>query len=94
MPRVGLAFALGTGLLLAVAPAHAQWQYRDAKGTSRVSQYKLDVPRGHRDEAVWIGPVGIGKPALSEAQRQARQREAAYRRLGEEQQRRLAPATR
>jgi hypothetical protein len=51
----------------------------------------VDVPKVHRDEAVWIGPVGIGKPGLSEAQRQARQREDAYRRLGEAQQQRLAP---
>jgi hypothetical protein len=91
MRQIGLALALGAGLLLAGAPAHAQWRYMDTKGTSRVSQYKVDVPKVHRDEAVWIGPVGIGKPGLSEAQRQARQREDAYRRLGEAQQQRLAP---
>ena len=52
-------------------------------GVSKVTQYKLDVPAPYRDAAVWIGPTGIGKPALSEEQRQVRQRDAAYRRIGE-----------
>lgn len=65
MKRLAMAVALGTGLLLLAGPAHAQWRYTDGKGVSRVTQYKLDVPVPYRDAAEWIGPVGIGKPALS-----------------------------
>jgi hypothetical protein len=93
MRHFTLALALGMALLPA-APGHAQWRYTDAKGTSKVSQYKLHVPSGSRDEAVWIGPIGLGKPGLSEAQRQARQREDAYRRIGEAQLRRLPASAR
>ncbi len=59
-------------------------------GVSKVTQYKLDVPAPYRDAAVWIGPIGIGKPALSE-QRQVKQREDAYRRIGEAHARLAAP---
>ena len=58
-------------------------------GATRVVQYRLYVPTDYRDAAVWIGPTGVGRPGLSEAQRQARQREEAYRRIGEAQLRRL-----
>lgn len=94
MRYLTLTIALGAGLAVTAGTGHAQWRYMDAKGTSQVSQYKVDVPRSHRDEAVWIGPVGVGRPALSEAQRQAKEREDAYRRLGEAQQRRLVPTLR
>jgi hypothetical protein len=59
------------------------YRYTNDKGVSKVTQYKLDVPTPYRDAAVWIGPTGIGKPALSEEQRQVRQRDAASRRIGE-----------
>jgi hypothetical protein len=87
-----LALAIGiAGLLLAAGPACAQWQYTDAKGTIRVSQYRLYVPADLRDEAVWIGPTGIGKPALSEAQRELRRRDEAYRRIRDSEVWRISP---
>jgi hypothetical protein len=58
----------------------SQWRYTDDKGASRVTQYTIDVPEPHRDAAEWIGPVGIGKPALSADQiRQAQVAEAIRR---------------
>jgi hypothetical protein len=89
MSRLALFLGLGAALLLAPRPGHAQWQYTDGTGTTKVSQYKLYVPAGSRDAAVWIGPTGIGKPGLSEAQREAKRREEAYRSIGEAQLRRL-----
>ncbi|HKW95254.1 MAG TPA: hypothetical protein VJX92_25440 [Methylomirabilota bacterium] len=43
------------------------------------------MPAPYRDAALWIGPTGVGKPALSEERRRAKQREDAYRRIGERQ---------
>ena len=84
MRRVAMAaVVVGGGILLLGAPADAQYRYVDDKGQSKVTQYMLHVPVAHRDAAVWIGPTGIGKPGLSEGQRQAKQRESAYRRIGE-----------
>jgi hypothetical protein len=87
--RLVPALGIATVLVLGTGPAHAQWQYTDARGATKVAQYKLYVPADYRDAAVWIGPIGIGRPGLSEAQRQAKQREEAYRRIGEAQLRRL-----
>ena len=78
-----LAFGLVAGLLLSCGQAAAQYQYTDAKGVSKTTQYKVDVPRAHRDAAVWIGPTGIGRPGLSEEARQTKQRDDEYRRIGE-----------
>jgi hypothetical protein len=86
--RFAVGVALGAGIVLVAGPADAQYRYTDDKGVSRVSQYKLDVPPRHRDGAVWIGPTGIGKPALSEDQRRAKQRDDAYRRIGDAASRR------
>ena len=74
---------LGAGLALGVGSAEAQYRYTDDKGIIQTKQYKVDVPDRYRDAAVWIGPVGVGKPALSEEQRQVQQRWDAYRRIGE-----------
>jgi hypothetical protein len=65
MTRFAMAVGLSAGLLLLAGPADAQWRYTDDKGASKVTQYKLDVPAPYRDAAEWIGPIGIGKPALS-----------------------------
>jgi hypothetical protein len=81
MKRLAMAVGLSVGLLLLAGQADAQWQYTDDKGASRVTQYKLDVPAPHRDAAEWIGPVGIGKPALSADQIRAVQLWDAVRRL-------------
>lgn len=89
MKRVALAAGLGAVMALLVVlvagDADAQWRYTDDKGTPTATQYKLDIPERYRDSAVWIGPTGIGHPALSEEQRQWKQRDEAYRRLGESQ---------
>lgn len=92
MRRVALAAVVGVGVLLVGEHADAQYRYTDDRGNSKVAQYKLDVPAAHRDTAVWIGPTGIGKPGLSEAQRQAKQRDNAYRRLGEKTSADLSPS--
>jgi hypothetical protein len=85
MTRLTMAVGLGAGLLLLVGQADAQWRYTDDKGVSRVTQYKIDVPAPQRDAAEWIGPVGIGKPALSEEQlRAARHWEAVQRLIAAE----------
>lgn len=81
MARFGMVMALGAGLLLVTGTADAQWRYTDDKGVSRVTQYKLHVPSEHRDAAEWIGPVGIGKPALSEEQLRRAQHSEAVRRI-------------
>ena len=80
MKRFAMTIGLGAGLLLLAGHAHAQWRYTDDRGVTRVTQYKIDIPTTYRDAAEWIGPVGIGKPALSEEQiRQARRWEAIER---------------
>ena len=81
MERLAMAIALGLGLLLSAGAADAQWRYTDDKGVSRVTQYKIDVPEASRDAAEWIGPIGIGKPALSADQIRAAQRWDAIQRI-------------
>jgi hypothetical protein len=81
--RFVIAMILSAGIVLVAGQVDAQYRYTNDKGVSKVTQYKLDVPTPYRDAAVWIGPTGIGKPALSEEQRQVKQRDAVYRRLGE-----------
>lgn len=81
MERLATVVALGAGLLLLAGPADAQWRYTDDKGASRVTQYKLDVPEPYRDAAEWIGPIGIGKPALSADQIREAQLVDAIRRI-------------
>jgi hypothetical protein len=74
MRRIVAVVGLGAFVVLGARPVDAQYRYTDDKGASKVTQYKLDVPAPYRDSAVWIGPTGVGKPALSEEQRQIRQR--------------------
>jgi len=81
MKRSAMAVGLGAGLLLLAGPADAQWRYTDDRGVSKVTQYKLDVPAPHRDAAEWIGPIGVGKPALSADQVRAAQHWEAIRRI-------------
>ena len=78
-----VAVVVGVGVLLVAQRADAQWKYTDDKGATRVAQYKVDVPQRYREAAVWAGPTGVGRPALSEEQRQWKQRDQAYRHLGE-----------
>lgn len=80
-----MAWGVGAGLLLvglAAGPASAQYRYTDDKGVIRTTQYKVDVPAPRRDAAVWIGPTGVGIPALSEEARKTKQRDDAIRRVG------------
>jgi hypothetical protein len=79
MRRFAIAVGLSAGIVVVAAQVDAQYRYTDDKGVTKVAQYKLDVPAPHRDAAVWIGPTGIGKPALSDEQRKVKQREAAER---------------
>ena len=81
MKRFAMAAGLSAGLLLLAGQVEAQWRYTDDTGASKVTQYKLDVPAPHRDGAEWIGPVGIGKPALSADQIRAAQHWAAIQRI-------------
>ncbi|HEY7652698.1 MAG TPA: hypothetical protein VIG07_07745 [Methylomirabilota bacterium] len=81
MKHLVVAAGLGAGILLVAGHVDAQYRYTDDKGVSKVTQYKLDVPARYRDAAVWIGQTGVGKPALSEEQRKAKQRDDAYRRI-------------
>ena len=74
MRRIVAVVGVGAVVALGAGPVDAQYRYTDDKGASKVAQYKLDVPMPYRDRAVWIGPTGVGKPALSEEQRQIRQR--------------------
>jgi hypothetical protein len=74
MRRFVTVVGLGVAVVLGAQPVDAQYRYTDDKGASKVTQYKLDVPAPYRDSAVWIGPTGVGKPGLSEEQRQIRQR--------------------
>jgi hypothetical protein len=73
---------VSTGLVFLAGPVAAQYRYTDDKGVSKVTQYKLDVPKDYRDAAAWVGRTGIGKPALSEEARQTKLRDEAYRRIG------------
>lgn len=81
MKRFAMAVGLSAGLLLLAGPADAQWRYTDDQGASQVTQYKLHVPVPYRDAAEWIGPVGIGTPALSADQIRAAQRWDAVQRI-------------
>lgn len=78
-----MTIGIGAGLFLFCGQAHAQYKYTDDKGVLKTTQYKADIPERFRDAAEWVGPTGIGKPGLSEEQRQWKQREDAYRRIGE-----------
>jgi len=81
MKRFAMAATLGTGLLLSAWQVDAQWRYTDDRGTSKVTQYKIDVPASSRDTAEWIGPIGIGNPGLSADQVRAAQLWDAVRRI-------------
>jgi hypothetical protein len=83
MRHLPTAIGLGASLLLFAGHADAQYRYTDDKGVSKVTQYKLDVPAPYRDAAVWIGPTGVGKPALSADAQEMKRRDEAYRRIGE-----------
>lgn len=82
MKRLTVAVGVSTGLVFLAGPLAAQYRYTDDKGVSKVTQYKLDVPKDYRDAAAWVGRTGIGKPALSEEARQTKLRDEAYRRIG------------
>jgi len=85
MRRLAVAWGVGAGILLVAlvaGPASAQYRYTDDKGVTRTTQYKVDVPAPHRDAAVWIGPTGVGIPALSEEARKTRLRDDSLRRIG------------
>src|SRR5258707_15507642 len=75
-----LAIGIGANLFLFSGQAHAQYKYTDDKGVAKTTQYKADIPERYRDAAEWIGPTGIGKPALSAEQGLWKQREDADRR--------------
>jgi hypothetical protein len=77
--RFAVAAGLGAGILLVAGAADAQYRYTGADGISKVVQYKLDIPAAYRDAAVWIGPTGVGKPALSDDARATKRREDIYR---------------
>lgn len=77
--RLTAAAGLGLSLVLATGEASAQYRYADADGVSKVAQYKLDIPADHRDAAVWIGPTGVGQPALSDGARETKRRDDLYR---------------
>jgi hypothetical protein len=91
--RFLIVVGLVAGAVLLADRAEAQYRYTDDKGVSKTTQYKLEVPTRYREAAVWIGPVGAGKPALSQEQNETRQRWDIYRRIGESMSRR-APAVR
>ncbi|HKA63598.1 MAG TPA: hypothetical protein VKH83_14290 [Methylomirabilota bacterium] len=93
MMRLSIAVGLCAAAVLLAGQAEAQYRYTDDKGVSKTAQYKLDVPMRYRESAVWIGPTGVGKPALSQEQNETRQRWDIYRRIGESVSRR-APAVR
>ena len=58
-----LGIGLGAALWLFAEPANAQWKYADDKGVTKVTQYKLNMPERYRDSAVWVGPIGVGRPS-------------------------------
>ena len=93
MMRIFIAVGLIAGAVALAGRAEAQYRYTDEKGVSKTAQYKLNVPTQYRESAVWIGPTGVGKPALSQEQNETRQRWDIYRRIGESVSRR-APAVR
>ena len=76
-----MAAGMGIGLLLSAGAADAQWRYTDDRGASQVTQYKINVPEAYRDAAEWVGPVGVGNPALSAEQRRVAQLSEANRRI-------------
>jgi hypothetical protein len=84
--RCAVAVGLGADVLLVAGAADAQYRYTGDDGISKVVQYKLDVPATYRDAAVWIGPTGIGKPALSEAAQETKRRDDIYRGSAAQQQ--------
>lgn len=91
-----LVIALGLGAVVAM-PAAAQYRYTNDKGVTKGAQYKLDVPEPYRDAAIWIGPTGVGKPALSEDQRQIKERWGPVQKKADDarnaaERQRLAPA--
>jgi hypothetical protein len=88
--RFAVTLGLGAGILLVAGKVDAQYRYTDAAGASKVVQYKLDVPATYRGAAVWIGPTGVGKPALSEEARQTKRRDDAYRGSAAQQQQQKA----
>ena len=49
MGRWGMVVTVGGALLLLAGQADAQWRYTDDKGTSRVTQYRIDIPADLRD---------------------------------------------
>ena len=81
MNRFAMAVGLSAGLLVSAGQAVAQWRHTDSNDASRVTQYEIDIPLPYRDAAEWIGPIGIGKPALSADQIAAAQRGDAVRRI-------------
>ncbi|HEY7202689.1 MAG TPA: hypothetical protein VIA61_00235 [Methylomirabilota bacterium] len=93
MMRCLIVVGLVAAGVLVAGRAEAQYRYTDDRGVSKTAQYKLDVPPRYRDAAVWIGPTGVGKPALSQEQNETRQRWDIYRRIGESVSRRV-PAVR
>jgi hypothetical protein len=93
MMRLLIAVGVCIGATLLADRAEAQYRYTDDKGLTKTTQYKLEVPARYRDGAVWIGPTGVGKPALSQEQNETRQRWDIYRRIGDSVSRR-APAVR
>jgi hypothetical protein len=82
-----LGIGLGAALWLFAEPANAQWKYADDTGVTKVTQYKLNMPERYRDSAVWVGPIGVGRPGLSEEARQAKRRADEYTRIGQSQTR-------
>lgn len=84
--RFAVVLGVGAGFLLVAGAADAQYRYTGDDGVSKVVQYKLDVPATYRDAAVWIGPTGIGKPALSDDARATKRRDDIYRGTAAQQQ--------
>jgi FtsZ-interacting cell division protein ZipA len=78
-----LVIGIGASLFLFSGEADAQYKYTDDKGVAKTTQYKADIPERYRDAAEWIGPTGIGKPALSADQQRWKQRDDAERRIQE-----------
>ncbi len=87
MRALVLTIGLAAALLPFAGQANAQWKYADDHGVSKVTQYKLNVLTRYRDAAVWVGPIGVGKPGLSEEARQAKRRAEEYSRIGQSEAR-------
>jgi hypothetical protein len=77
--RFTVGAGVGVSILLVAAEVGAQYRYADGNGVSKVVQYKLDVPADYRDAAIWIGPTGVGRPALSDAARETKRRDEVHR---------------